>query len=92
MDGSGFYSFLSGSVRLSMKGLQLDGKAWFLCCRSGEAGDPLCHGSESCHKDREQREAQRVGSDEGKTITSLCIAVSRIPAGLRSQDQLFRNS
>lgn len=40
----------------------------FVCFRSGETGRPLCHVSESRHKDCQQRKAQRVCSHEGKTV------------------------
>lgn len=34
-------------------------------CRVGQAGSPLCNMSESCHKDCQPGEAQRVGTNEG---------------------------
>lgn len=42
-----------------------------LCFRSCEAGHPLCHRSKGCHKDCQQRKAQRVCSYEGKTVLFL---------------------
>lgn len=38
------------------------------CSRPREAGDPLCHMSESCHKNCKPGETQRVCVDEGKIV------------------------
>lgn len=56
------------------------------CCRTGQAGRPLCHMPEGCYKDCQQRKTQRVCSYEGKTFLSseLRVGVAAFTAEVKS--------
>lgn len=41
-------------------------------CRACEVGGSLCHMSEGCDKNCQQREAQRVGANEGNFLMGDC--------------------